>query len=116
MVTSAMRNVMDNKRDKFTLQKELLYLSQELDPPEHRLVILGEGNKSVLFNEESFLLKASGSQLQTLREDKIVQVLVDKILPLLDKNLTEEETQRFLQESRVNPNSMNPSVEVAFHA
>ncbi len=107
---------MEKTNDKFTIHKEILYLSHELGRPEHRLVILGEGNTSVLFDKESFLLKASGSQLQTLLEEQVVQVLFDKILPLLDKNHTEEDTQNALHESKVNPNGLNPSVEAAFHA
>ncbi len=95
--------------------RKLLNLSRELGRPENRLVILGEGNTSIRVDEETFLVKASGTQLEHLHEDQVTQVRFDRILPMLDEQLSEEAIEERLLEARVNPESMKPSVETTFH-
>lgn len=105
--------------DQATLEgtrKELLHLSLELGDPKNRLVILGEGNTSARVDTETFLVKASGSQLSDLRKEQLVQVRFDGILQILNQHLTDEETEAALLASRVNPEEPKPSVETTFHA
>lgn len=99
-----------------TTRNELLDMSLELGKSDNRLVILGEGNTSAQVNDETFLVKASGSQLSNLRPEQLVQVRFDAILPILDQNLDDDETERVLLESRVDPEQPKPSVETTFHA
>ena len=47
--------------------KTLLTLSHELGREERRLAILGEGNTSARSGKETFLVKASGSNLSRCR-------------------------------------------------
>ncbi len=95
----------------------LLQLSHELGREDRRMAILGEGNTSARLSAETFLVKASGSSLGTLREEDVVECKANVLLPLLDKNaLTDEETEAALMASRVDPQSKKPSVEALFHA
>jgi rhamnose utilization protein RhaD (predicted bifunctional aldolase and dehydrogenase) len=105
--------------DQATLEstrKELLDMSLELGKPGNRLVILGEGNTSASVDNETFLVKASGSQLSNLRPEQLVQVRFDTILPILDQPLSDDETEQVLLKSRVDPDQPKPSVETTFHA
>ncbi len=99
-----------------TTRKELLEMSLELGDPQNRLVILGEGNTSARVDSETFLVKASGSQLSDLHSDQLVQVRFDTILSILDQNLNDDQTEQVLLDSRVDPDQPKPSVETTFHA
>lgn len=94
----------------------LFKLSRELGRPEHKLVVLGEGNTSADVDGKTFLVKASGSQLAKLAPQQLVQVYYDGILPLLDQDLDQATTGQALHNARVDPLSFRPSVETAFHA
>lgn len=94
----------------------LLKLSRELGKPEHQLALLGEGNTSAVIDEEAFLVKASGAELRTLKADQLVRVRFDKILPMLDQELDQVETEEALLASRVDRKGLKPSVETIFHA
>ncbi|QDT08259.1 class II aldolase/adducin family protein [Planctomycetes bacterium K23_9] len=85
---------------------------------EHRdLAILGEGNTSAKIDEETFLVKASGSCLETLREDDAVACRFDALLPMLDQDdISDQEIEDRLLACRVNSNAKKPSVETLFHA
>jgi rhamnose utilization protein RhaD (predicted bifunctional aldolase and dehydrogenase) len=95
----------------------LLELSHELGREDRQMAILGEGNTSALLSADTFLVKASGSSLGTLREEDVVECKANMLLPLLDKsNLTDQEIETALLASRVDPQSKKPSVEALFHA
>ncbi len=95
----------------------LLKLSHELGCEDRQMAILGEGNTSARLNADSFLIKASGSSLGTLREQDVVECKTDVLLPLLDKSaLTDQEIETALLASRVDSQSKKPSVEALFHA
>ncbi len=95
----------------------LLDLSHELGREDRGLAILGEGNTSAKLSAETFLVKASGSCLATLRESDVVECRFDKLLPLLDQTgLTDQQVDDALFASRVDPNAKKPSVEAVFHA
>jgi len=97
--------------------KALLKLSHDLADPLQPLAILGEGNTSVRLDDQSFLVKASGSRLATLRESDVVKCKTDLLLPLLDETgLSDAEVDGRLMKSRVDAKAKKPSVEALFHA
>lgn len=95
----------------------LLKLSHELGREDRQMAILGEGNTSARVSADTFLIKASGSSLGTLREEDVVECNANVLLPLLDKSaLTDKEIEVALMASHVDPQSKKPSVEALFHA
>jgi rhamnose utilization protein RhaD (predicted bifunctional aldolase and dehydrogenase) len=95
----------------------LLRLSQELGSGEYSLAILGEGNVSARRNEDSLIVKASGTSLATLQEQDLVHCDMNVLLPLLDKiDLTDAEMETKLLACRMDSKSKKPSVETFFHA
>jgi len=103
-----------NSPEKFKL---LLKLSHELGRHDRQMSILAEGNTSVKLSAETFLVKASGSNLGTLDETGVVECRTDVLLSLLDKTgLEDKEVDRLLLESRVDSTAKKPSVEALFHA
>ena len=71
-----------NIMSKATLET-LLELSHFLGEENRQLAILGEGNTSAKIDEETFLVKASGSCLRTLTRDDLVSCRFDALLPML---------------------------------
>jgi rhamnose utilization protein RhaD (predicted bifunctional aldolase and dehydrogenase) len=95
----------------------LLKLSHELGREDRSLAILGEGNTSTRLAEDIFLVKASGCNLGTLKEDDLVECRMSMILPLVDRsNLSDVDIESALLASRLDPRSKRPSVEALFHA
>jgi len=95
----------------------VLKLSHQLADPHHPMAILGEGNTSCRVSADTFLVKASGSSLGTLREQDLVECRFDTLLPLLDsKGLSDAEVDGTLMKSRLDANARKPSVEALFHA
>jgi len=103
--------------DKTTVFEQLLGLSHELGAEHRHLAILGEGNTSARLDEDTFLVKASGSNLGTLREEQVVECRAKDILGLMDReSVADEEVDSVLMDSRTNPAARKPSVEALFHA
>ena len=97
--------------------QELIKLSHELGREDRGLAMLGEGNTSARLGEETFLVKASGTTLGTLREEDVVQCRQTALLPMLEKEgLTDQEVDDALLEARVDKKAKKPSVEAVFHA
>ncbi len=97
--------------------QELLRLSHELGREDRGMAILGEGNTSAKLSPETFLVKASGTRLGTLREPDVVECRAGALLPLLQKtSLSDAEVDAALMASRVDANAKKPSVEALFHA
>ncbi len=95
----------------------LLKLSHELANPLKPLAILGEGNTSARLSDKTFLVKASGSCLGSLRKEDVVECRADVLLQMLDETgLSDAEVDGRLMESRVDARSKKPSVEALFHA
>lgn len=95
---------------------ELLRLSHELGNPLRSLAILGEGNTSARLDDKTFLVKASGTCLGTLKEQDVVECRFEVIHALLaKKKLSDAEIDAGLMDSRVDPNARKPSVEALFH-
>jgi rhamnose utilization protein RhaD (predicted bifunctional aldolase and dehydrogenase) len=97
--------------------EQLIKLSHELGRDDRQLSILAEGNTSVKLSAETFLVKASGSNLGTLDPSGLVECRADVLLSLLDQTgLEDKEVDRLLLESRVDAKAKKPSVEALFHA
>ncbi|MCO8124880.1 class II aldolase/adducin family protein [Stieleria sp. TO1_6] len=97
--------------------KAMLELSHFLGEESRQLAILGEGNTSAKIDDESFLVKASGSCLQTLGEDDAVACRFDRLLPMLDQDdVSDQMIEDQLLACRVSSSAKKPSVETLFHA
>jgi rhamnose utilization protein RhaD (predicted bifunctional aldolase and dehydrogenase) len=100
-----------------SILKELLVLSHELGREERGLAILGEGNTSARLDGGTFLVKASGACLATLKTDDLVECRFRPLLALLEKdNLSDQQVDDALLSSRVDAKARKPSVEAVFHA
>jgi rhamnose utilization protein RhaD (predicted bifunctional aldolase and dehydrogenase) len=98
-------------------RSELLSLSHFLGEEHRHLAILGEGNTSAKIDDDTFLVKASGSSLETLGEEDVVACRFDKLLPMLDQDsLSDQEIEDHLLACRVDQAAKKPSVETLFHA
>jgi rhamnose utilization protein RhaD (predicted bifunctional aldolase and dehydrogenase) len=108
------RTFMNNRTEKLAA---LLRLSHQLGDPQQPLAILDEGNTSVRLDDKSFLVKASGSNLATLREQDVVECKTDMLLGMLDETeLPDVDVDNRLLKSRAGSNAKKPSVEALFHA
>ena len=97
--------------------ERLLTLSRELGREDRKLAILGEGNTSARISADTFVVKASGSNLATLSPLGVTECRFADLVPLLDrKALTDAAIDEALFASRVDPNAKKPSVEAIFHA
>jgi len=97
--------------------ESVIKLSHELANPLQPLAILGEGNTSALLTDNTFLVKASGSCLGSLRKEDVVECRSDLLLPMLDETgLSDAEVDSRLLKSRVDASAKKPSVEALFHA
>lgn len=97
--------------------EQLLNLSHELGVESRQFAILGEGNTSCRVDDETFLVKASGSSLPTLSAEGVTRCRFGPLLELLDRgDISDDEVTRVLLESRVDLTAKKPSVEAAFHA
>jgi rhamnose utilization protein RhaD (predicted bifunctional aldolase and dehydrogenase) len=95
----------------------LLDLSHQLGREDRKLAILGEGNTSARLSADTFVVKASGSNLGSLSEKGTATCRFDTLLPLLDQRaMTDDAIDAALFASRVVPSSRKPSVEAMFHA
>lgn len=95
----------------------MLTLSHDLGREERKLAMLGEGNTSARLSDDTFVVKASGSNLATLSEAGVAECRFDKLLPLLTaKSLSDTAIDEALFVARVDPKAKKPSVEAIFHA
>lgn len=97
--------------------QSLLDLSHSLGGERLRMAILGEGNTSLRLDAETFAVKASGSNLASLRAADLSTCRFDRLLPLLDASAARDaEIDRVLFAARVNEADKKPSIEALFHA
>ena len=64
--------------------EQLVELSNNLGQPEHDYAILGEGNTSARVDEQTFWVKASGTELRTITAGGFVQVSFKRALAMLN--------------------------------
>jgi rhamnose utilization protein RhaD (predicted bifunctional aldolase and dehydrogenase) len=97
--------------------QSLLDLSHALGGDWLRMAILGEGNTSLRLDEQTFAVKASGSNLASLQPTDLTTCRFDRLLPLLDATAaTDTEIDNVLFASRVSEAAKKPSIEALFHA
>ncbi len=95
----------------------MLALSHELGREERKLAILGEGNTSARLSADTFVVKASGSNLATLAAAGVAECRFDRLLPLLAaKTMSDAAIDEALYAARVDAKAKKPSVEAIFHA
>jgi rhamnose utilization protein RhaD (predicted bifunctional aldolase and dehydrogenase) len=95
----------------------LLDLSHHLGREERKLAILGEGNTSTRLSADTFLVKASGSNLATLSALGVTECRFSDLATLLQaKSLSDQQIDDALFAARVDPQAKKPSVEAVFHA
>jgi len=95
----------------------MLELSHQLGREERKLAILGEGNTSARLSADTFVVKASGSNLATLSAPGTAECRFDKLVPLLaNESMTDEAVDQALFDARVSTDAKKPSVEAIFHA
>jgi rhamnose utilization protein RhaD (predicted bifunctional aldolase and dehydrogenase) len=95
----------------------LLKLSHDLGREDRGLAILGEGNTSCRLDQDTFLIKASGSSLAHLDEGDLVACRLEALSPLLKAGeMSDAEVEKALLASRVDSSQPKPSVEAVFHA
>jgi len=98
-------------------KQRLIELSHDLGAEHRKLAILGEGNTSCRLEGGTFLVKASGSSLGTLRECDVVECRSAPLLAMLERNdLTDQQIEDELFSCRIDPQAKKPSVEALFHA
>ena len=97
--------------------QSLLELSHQLGGDRLRMAILGEGNTSILLDADTFAVKASGSNLASLKSDDMTICRFDRLLPLIESHgATDAEVDAALFASRVDKSAKKPSIEALFHA
>ncbi len=95
----------------------MLELSHQLGREERKLAILGEGNTSTRLSDDTFVVKASGSNLATLSAAGVTECRFADLLPLMKaKSMTDTAIDEKLFSSRVSAEARKPSVEAIFHA
>jgi rhamnose utilization protein RhaD (predicted bifunctional aldolase and dehydrogenase) len=95
----------------------LLNLSHELGREDRKLAILGEGNTSARTSADTFIVKASGSNLRTLAPVGVTECRFASLLSALDaRSLTDAAIDAALLASRTDASARKPSVEATFHA
>lgn len=97
--------------------EQLITLSHELGVESRQLAILGEGNTSANCGDGTFLVKASGSQLGTIKADGFSQVNMSAVMDLVKRpSMSDDEVRQALQDVLVDPKQRRPSVETFMHA
>ncbi|MEM7626089.1 MAG: class II aldolase/adducin family protein [Planctomycetota bacterium] len=101
-----------------TVRDDLVALSHELGRPENDYAILGEGNTSARADDESFWVKASGSELRTLRPAQLVRVGFAACHAMVEgPALSDAQITEALLDAVVEGESgVRPSVETVLHA
>ena len=95
----------------------LIALSHALGAESRGLAILGEGNTSLRLDEETFIVKASGSSLGTMTAADVVECRFAPLLAMLERDgLSDQDIEDELFACRVDPGARKPSVEALFHA
>ena len=81
------------------------------------MAILGEGNTSTRLGADTFMVKASGSNLGSLSEAGVTECRFDPLLAMLkETRLSDEEIDERLLGARVSASARKPSTEAIFHA
>jgi len=99
-----------------TALDDLLQLSHELGVESRGMAMLGEGNTSARRDEETFWVKASGTNLAALKPEQLVACRFKNILAMMEQTeMADAEVNRALLDCRVDSDALKPSVEALFH-
>jgi rhamnose utilization protein RhaD (predicted bifunctional aldolase and dehydrogenase) len=105
------------RMDELEIRERLTQLAHEIGREDRRLAILAEGNVSADLGDGTFLVKASGSQLGTLRKEDFTRVRMASVLVALDTpDLPDEQVRQTLEASRCDLAAKLPSIETFLHA
>lgn len=98
--------------------RQLVAMSNGLGDTALDYVILGEGNTSARADADTFWVKASGQVLRTVGPEGFVRVSFDRVLDLLDGDVTDDEgVKAGLEAAKVESAvTARPSVETVLHA
>jgi rhamnose utilization protein RhaD (predicted bifunctional aldolase and dehydrogenase) len=106
-----------NSPDADNILTDLIGLANRLGDPAHDYIILGEGNTSARIDDDTFWVTASGVHLETAKANGFVRVRFDRILQLLDQDLSDDETRIALSAAKEDAApEPRPSVETLLHA
>jgi rhamnose utilization protein RhaD (predicted bifunctional aldolase and dehydrogenase) len=95
---------------------ELVAMSKALGDPADDYVILGEGNTSARADDDTFWVKASGTQLAEASRDSFVRVRSAPILEALEGAALDDRGVKELLRSATVEGSRAPSIETFLHA
>jgi len=97
---------------------QLVTMSNNLGDPALDYVILGEGNTSARADADTFWVKASGTELRTIKASGFVRVRFDRALALLEAgDLSDDDARAGLAAAKVDSSvRARPSVETVLHA
>jgi rhamnose utilization protein RhaD (predicted bifunctional aldolase and dehydrogenase) len=96
---------------------QLVAMSNNLGDPANDYAILSEGNTSAKADDETFWVKASGTELRTINAGSFVQVSFERTLALLNQTLDDAGVKDGLKAAKVDPAiTAHPSVETVLHA
>lgn len=99
------------------LLDQLIELSHALGREDRQLAILGEGNTSARIDDDSFWVKASGSQLGTINAQGFSRVSRAAILDcMVQTDVDDSAVGAVLQSALVDATHRRPSVETFLHA
>lgn len=100
------------------LLTELVELSRSLGRQERDLAVLGEGNTSVRLDDESFMVKASGTSLARANDESFTKMDLERTLALLElRDPTDHELSGALMSARSSDDGgLRPSIEAIMHA
>ncbi|MFQ5795818.1 MAG: class II aldolase/adducin family protein [Candidatus Bipolaricaulia bacterium] len=103
--------------DADTVLHELIHLSRELGREDRQLAILGEGNTSADCGDDTFWVKASGSQLGDIDAAGFSRVCLAAVMELLvADHLSDAQVAAGLRSVLADDNQRQPSVEAFLHA
>jgi rhamnose utilization protein RhaD (predicted bifunctional aldolase and dehydrogenase) len=101
-----------------SILSQLITLSHHLGSPEKDYAILGEGNTSARIDDQTFWVKASGSELRTIDANGLVKIRFDRCNEILAKTeLNDDQVTQALEASKYDQSDpRRPSVETFLHA
>ena len=98
--------------------REMVRLAHELGREDRQWAILAEGNCSTRLDDDTFLVKASGSWMSTATEADFVEVSLGALHALIDDPTTGDAdvAAAFAAAAEGHPGGRRPSVEALLHA
>lgn len=104
--------------DTATPAEQMTRLARELGRPDRAWVVLAEGNCSTAIDDDTFLVKASGSWMSTAGDDDFVEVSMSAVHALIDDPSAGDADVAacFTSAAEGHPQKRRPSVEALLHA